>query len=102
LTILVRDDCSGQQRFSSIVHIVHEYANFVSSSEMVLSGRDVDGVPFKPPINTHVSHAFTWIAESLLICFRIRLALKGWHHRLNITCLDSALLCRSLLIGANR
>ena len=47
-----------QQRFNAIVHIVHEYANFVSSAEMVLSGCDIDGVPFKPPINTHVSHAF--------------------------------------------
>ncbi len=42
----------------AIRHIVHEYANFVSSAEMVLHGTDVDGRCFKPPINTHVSHAF--------------------------------------------
>ena len=30
-----------QQRFSAIVHVVHEYANFVSSAEMVLSGAPV-------------------------------------------------------------
>src|ERR1017187_5971582 len=47
-----------EKRFKAIVHVVHEYANFVSSAEMVLTGCDVDGVPFKPPINTHVSHAF--------------------------------------------
>ncbi|MBZ5605813.1 MAG: hypothetical protein LAO79_26235 [Acidobacteriia bacterium] len=47
-----------KQRFDAIVHVVHEYANFVSSAGMVLSGCDVEGVPFKPPINTHISHAF--------------------------------------------
>jgi hypothetical protein len=47
-----------QKRLAAIVHIVHEYANFVSSAEMVLSGCDTDGVPLRPPINTHVSHAF--------------------------------------------
>jgi hypothetical protein len=25
---------------------------------MVLSGQDIEGTAFKPPINTHVSHAF--------------------------------------------
>lgn len=44
--------------FKAITHIVHEYANFVSSAEMVMSGCDIQGVPFRPPINTHVSHAF--------------------------------------------
>jgi hypothetical protein len=47
-----------QRRFDAVVHVVHEYANFVSSAEMVQSGQDVEGALFKPPINTHVSHAF--------------------------------------------
>ena len=47
-----------QQRLNAIVHIVHEYANFVSSAEMVLTNLDVEGKRFKPPINTHISHAF--------------------------------------------
>lgn len=47
-----------QQRSDAIVHIIHEYANFVSSVEVVLSGCDIAGKPFQPPINTHVSHAF--------------------------------------------
>ena len=42
----------------AIHHIVHEYANFVSSAEMVIHGKDIEGVFFKPPLNTHVSHAF--------------------------------------------
>lgn len=42
----------------AIRHVVHEYANFVSSAEMTLTGRDIDGNYFAPPINTHVSHAF--------------------------------------------
>ena len=47
-----------QKRFKAIHHVVHEYANFVSSAEMALTGKDIDGKLFKPPINTHVSHAF--------------------------------------------
>jgi hypothetical protein len=46
------------KRFRAIHHVVHEYANFVSSAEMVLTGKDIDGVNFKSPINTHISHAF--------------------------------------------
>jgi hypothetical protein len=42
----------------AIHHLVHEYANFVSSAEMTIDGKDVDGDLFKAPINTHVSHAF--------------------------------------------
>ena len=44
-----------QQRFNAIVHVVHEYANFVSSADMVLSGYGIDSMPFKPPINTQAS-----------------------------------------------
>jgi hypothetical protein len=42
----------------AIHHLVHEYANFVSSAEMTIHGKDTDGEFFKPPLNTHVSHAF--------------------------------------------
>jgi hypothetical protein len=47
-----------RKRSKAIVHIVHEYANFVSSAEMVLTGRNTDGTLIKPPVNTHISHAF--------------------------------------------
>jgi hypothetical protein len=47
-----------QKHFNAIVHVVHEYANFVSSAEMVLTGRNIDGSPIKPPANSHISHAF--------------------------------------------
>ena len=62
-----------QQRFKAIVHVVHEYANFVSSAGMVLSGCDIDGVPFKPPINTHVSHAFYLNCRKLADFFQNKL-----------------------------
>ena len=47
-----------RERFAAIHHVVHEYANFVSSAEMVLHGTDIDGLRFNPPINTHISHSF--------------------------------------------
>ena len=47
-----------KKRLEAIHHVVHDYANFVSSAEMVLTGKDIDGNFLKPPINTHVSHAF--------------------------------------------
>jgi hypothetical protein len=59
-----------QQRSDAIIHVVHEYANFVSSAEMVLSGYDIDGVPFKPPINTHISHAFFLNCRKLVDFFQ--------------------------------
>jgi hypothetical protein len=46
------------KRLKAIHQVVHEYANFVSSAEMVLTGKDIYGDYFKSPINTHVSHAF--------------------------------------------
>ena len=42
----------------AVHHVVHEYANFVSTAEMVLTGLNVDGTPIVPPTNTHISHAF--------------------------------------------
>jgi hypothetical protein len=47
-----------RKRFKAIHHVVHEYANFVSSAEMVLTGKDICGRLFEAPINTHVAHAF--------------------------------------------
>jgi hypothetical protein len=61
-----------KQRVDAIRHVVHEYANFVSSSEMVQNGLDIDRVPFKPPINTHVSHAFYLNCRKLADFFQNR------------------------------
>ena len=61
-----------QKRFDAIVHVIHEYANFVSSAEMVLSGCDIDGAYFKPPINTHVGHAFYLNCRKLADFFQNR------------------------------
>jgi hypothetical protein len=44
-------------RLDAIHHIVHEYANFVSSAEMVTSGQHL-AKGFDPPVNTHLFHAF--------------------------------------------
>ena len=65
-----------QARLLAIHHIVHEYANFVSSAEMVLTGKDVDGKHFKPPINTHVSHAFYLNCRKLADFFQTRTGAK--------------------------
>jgi len=56
----------------AIRHIVHEYANFVSSAEMVRTGKDVNGNVFAPPINTHVSHAFYLNCRKLADFFQSR------------------------------
>src|SRR6185503_10105523 len=47
-----------ERRRLAVRHVVHEYANFISSGKMVQTGLDIDGVLFQAPINTHVSHAF--------------------------------------------
>jgi hypothetical protein len=38
-------------------HIVHDYANLVSSAEMVLTGQHLRK-GFDPPVNSHIFHAF--------------------------------------------
>lgn len=38
-------------------HVVHDYANLVSSGRLALDGAH-KGIPLVPPINTHVGHAF--------------------------------------------
>lgn len=64
-------------RLDAIHHVVHEYANFVSAAEMVLDGLDIDGVPFKAPINTHVSHAFYLNCRKLADFFRNTTSRQG-------------------------
>jgi hypothetical protein len=56
----------------AIHHIVHEYANFVSSAEMTIHGKDIDGAFFKPPLNTHVGHAFFLNCRNLADFFQNR------------------------------
>ena len=41
----------------AIHHVVHDYANFVSSAEMVITGKHL-GKFLDPPVNTHIFHAF--------------------------------------------
>ncbi|MFL6353553.1 MAG: hypothetical protein ACJ74Z_17115 [Bryobacteraceae bacterium] len=48
---------SERTRRDAVHHIVHEYANFVSSAEMVISGHHL-GKDFDAPVNTHIFHAF--------------------------------------------
>jgi hypothetical protein len=38
-------------------HIVHDYANLVSSGRIAVDGHHL-GQPLTPPLNTHVGHAF--------------------------------------------
>jgi hypothetical protein len=51
-------------RLDSVHHVVHDYANFVSSAEMMTTGQHL-GKTCDPPVNTHISHAF------LLSCRKI-------------------------------
>lgn len=44
-------------RLDGVHHVVHEYANFVSSAEMVTKGQHLKK-GFDPPVNTHLFHAF--------------------------------------------
>src|ERR1039458_1208229 len=41
----------------AVHHVVHDYANFVSSAEMVITGQHL-GKVIDPPINSHIFHAF--------------------------------------------
>ena len=66
-----------KKRLRAIHHMVHEYANFVSSAEMVLTGKDIDGMFFKSPINTHVSHAFYLNCRKLADFFQNRGRRRG-------------------------
>jgi hypothetical protein len=45
------------QRLRCVHHVVHDYANFVSSAEMVISGQHLER-GFDPPVNSHLFHAF--------------------------------------------
>jgi hypothetical protein len=63
---------SSVDKLLAVRHIVHEYANFVSSAEMVLTGQDIDGDNFKPPVNTHISHAFYLNCRKLADFFQNR------------------------------
>lgn len=46
-----------QIRLDAVHHIVHDYANLVSSAEMVITGQHLSKV-FDPPVNSHIFHAF--------------------------------------------
>jgi hypothetical protein len=41
----------------AVHHVVHDYANLVSSGTMAVQGHHL-GRGFDPPVNTHISHAF--------------------------------------------
>jgi hypothetical protein len=60
-----------EQREKAIHHVVHDYANFVSSAEMTIHGKHVGGAFFKPPINTHVGHAFYLNCRKMADFFRV-------------------------------
>ena len=41
----------------AVYHVVHDYANLVSSGTMAVQGHHLDK-RFDPPVNTHIGHAF--------------------------------------------
>jgi hypothetical protein len=46
-----------ERNLAAVHHVVHDYANLVSSGTMVVNGHHL-GKGFEPPINTHLQHAF--------------------------------------------
>jgi hypothetical protein len=46
-----------ERRLEAVHHVVHDYANLVSSGTMAVHGHYL-GKGFDPPVNTHVGHAF--------------------------------------------
>ena len=46
-----------QRLLKAVIHVVHDYANLVSSGTMTISGTHSNKV-LEPPVNTHVCHAF--------------------------------------------
>lgn len=61
-----------QKRFDAIHDVVHDYANFVSSAEMMITGKDATGAFLQPPTNTHVAHAFYLNCRKLADFFKSR------------------------------
>lgn len=45
------------EKLQAVHHVVHDYANLVSSGTMAVAG-GYQGQGFIPPVNTHVGHAF--------------------------------------------
>ena len=49
---------TNQERcLEAVHHVVHDYANLVSSGTMAVEGHH-QGKGFVPPVNTHIGHAF--------------------------------------------
>src|SRR5450759_1975393 len=46
-----------EKLLEAVHHVVHDYANLVSSGTMAVHGEHL-GKGFDPPVNTHVAHAF--------------------------------------------
>ena len=46
-----------EKGLEAVHHVVHDYANLVSSGTMAVCGHHL-GREFTPPVNTHVGHAF--------------------------------------------
>lgn len=56
-------------RVRCVHHVVHDYANFVSSAEMVISGQHLKK-GFDPPVNSHLFHAFLLDSRKIADFFR--------------------------------
>lgn len=46
-----------ERNILAVPHVVHDYANLVSSGTMAVAGHHLNH-PFTPPTNTHIVHAF--------------------------------------------
>ncbi len=53
----VKNRVTEEERLEAVHHVVHDYANLVSSGTMTVAGR-YQTTGLVPPVNTHVGHAF--------------------------------------------
>ena len=54
----LNDEMTEEERnLAAVHHVVHDYANLVSSGTMAVNGHHLKKA-FDPPVNTHIGHAF--------------------------------------------
>ncbi|MEO8127509.1 MAG: hypothetical protein ABJF23_27560 [Bryobacteraceae bacterium] len=60
-----------EDRELAVYHVIYEYANLISSGEMVTTGQHL-GKCFDPPINTHLADAFYFSCRKMADFFLSR------------------------------
>jgi len=64
-----------ERNLKAVHHVVHDYANLVSSGTMAVNGHHL-GRRFDPPVNTHVGHAFLVNCRKMYEFFKYKSSIK--------------------------